>query len=109
MSANNLTKCAAAAFAAVACACVMSSVGAAELNAAYSNPFSAPCHPSTDRGACLKHSEPAAEGLRSGVTPLAKLQNVPTDSDPVSSPCHPSAERAACLKHTKHTADNVAF
>lgn len=103
MSANNLTKSVLAAFAAAACACVMASVGAAELNDqasasnAYANPFSLPCHPSTDRGACLKHADSAA----SRVTTIARLDNVPIGGDPVSAPCHPSNDRGACLKHAQ--------
>jgi hypothetical protein len=59
MSANRFTK---RAMVAAACAFIMSIVGAAEWNddaatasSDYCNPFSLPCHPSTDRG-CTRQS-----------------------------------------------------
>ena len=87
MSAKELTKCATAALAAAACVFVMASVRAADFT-----PTAAPCHPSTDRGACLNHAQPVVGGTQT----LALLQSGP--SDPVSAPCHPSIDRGACLK-----------
>jgi hypothetical protein len=105
MSAKDITKYATAALAAAACVLVMSGVSAAAMNddqpeataaIAYSNPFSLPCHPSLDRGACLKHAERGAGALAGDAMTLAQLR---TDSDPVSAPCHPSVDRGTCLKH----------
>jgi hypothetical protein len=104
MFAKHITKCATAALAAAACVLVMSGVSAAGMNddqpgttaaIAYSNPVSLPCHPSLDRGACLKHAERGG-GLASDAMTVAQLR---TDSDPVSAPCHPSVDRGSCLKH----------
>lgn len=59
MSAKDLAKCAAAALAAAACVFVMSTASAAgpndDASTAYFTPASAPCHPSLEHGACLKH------------------------------------------------------
>jgi hypothetical protein len=88
MSAKELSKCATAALAAAACVFVMASVRAADFT-----PVSASCHPSIDRGACLKHAQLAMGGVET----VALLQNGP--SNPVSAPCHPSNDRGACLKH----------
>jgi len=87
MSAKELTKCATAALAAAACVFVMESAGAADFT-----PASAPCHPSTDRGACLKHAQPVVGSVET----VALLQN--GASDPLAAPCHPSMDRGACLK-----------
>jgi hypothetical protein len=94
---KDLTKYATAALAAAACVFVMSGVRAADWNdnpasIAYSNPASLPCHPSLDRGACLKHPERA--DFNAGVTTVA--QNMATES-----PCHPAVDGGACLKRSK--------
>jgi hypothetical protein len=88
MSAKELSKCATAALAATACVFVMASVHAADFT-----PVSAACHPSIDRGECLKHAQPAMGGVET----VALLQSGP--SNPVSAACHPSNDRGACLKH----------
>ena len=104
MFAKDLTKCASAALVAAACILVMSPVGAAEVNdtaaIAYSDPVSLPCHPSIDRGACLKHAQRAGEGVASVV--IAQGESLP-----MSAPCHPSTDRGACLKHSPGT--NTGF
>jgi hypothetical protein len=89
MFTKDLTKCAAAALVATACIFVMGSATATNFT-----PTSASCHPSTDRGACLKHAQPATA---SGVERVALLHSVP-NNNPVSSACHPSMDRGACLK-----------
>lgn len=88
MSAKELSKCAMTALAAAACVFVMGSVRAADFT-----PVSAACHPSLDRGACLKQAGPAMGGVET----VSLLQNGP--SNPVSASCHPSYDRGACLKH----------
>jgi hypothetical protein len=98
MSAKELSKCATAALAAAACVFVMASVRAADFT-----PVSASCHPSIDRGACLKH----AQFAMGGVETVALLQNGP--SNPVSAPCTPRTieAHASSTSSTAERASNL--
>ena len=93
MSSRNLTRCTAATLAAAACLFVMSNVGAVEpsdrdVAPGYTNtnPFSLPCHPSIDRGACLKW-------LSTPTKATAVAHNAPVERDPFSLPCHPALKK----------------
>ena len=98
---RDLSKYATATLAAVACVFVVSGVRAGGMDdaqgvvasSAYFEPFSAPCHPSIDSGACIKRLHHEAEALSSDATTVAP-QYVAIDRDPVSVPCHPA--RKAC-------------
>jgi hypothetical protein len=102
MFSKDTAKFATAALAAAACVFVMSSVRAAGWNddqpgaTTYFYPVSAPCHPSIDRGACLKQAKRGAGGGAGDAMTLA--QNGAAGSDPVSAPCHPALYQGACLK-----------
>jgi len=110
MSPKTFAKCATATMAAAACMFVMSSVRAGELDdaehvaavsKAFYMPFSAPCHPSFDRGACLGSARVA---WKSDTITIAQVQAVPSDA--ASAPCHPAAYRGACLKHGQRATES---
>lgn len=107
MSPRDFTRYAATTLAAAACVFALSSVRAVELNdgqpgaavaIAYSNPFSLPCHPSIDHGACLKHSQPTAEGKVGVAQPVS----VAMEQEPFSADCHPSRKACANWARTSH-------
>lgn len=99
---RDLSKYATATLAAIACGFVVSGVRAGEMDdtqgveasTAYFQPFSAPCHPSIDRGACIKRLHYEAQALRSDATTVAPVY-VAIDQDPVSAPCHPARKGCA--------------